>query len=109
MGRASGDMDSGARAMRLRQGADPEEGQAMMPLAKDEHIVAAWAEHCKGPGWENDVVWVCIRDGFTNRHRVDALQPEEHSDSMKVLFSVSALVSAQMRSHVIAVTTRAKR
>lgn len=24
-------------------------------------IVTAWCEHCKGPGWVNDIVWAILR------------------------------------------------
>lgn len=71
----------------------------MKPILKNgEEVVAAWAERASGPGWSNQLVWMCIRttDGA---YRLDAFQPSEWhaSPAFCALFSVSAVVAEDMR------------
>jgi hypothetical protein len=53
-----------------------------MKLDEHDHVVGAWAEAPSGPGWSNRVVWLCIRSALDGRHRVEALQPEEHGPNI---------------------------
>ena len=59
-----------------------------MKLSKTEHIVGVWAEKAAGPGWSNQLVWVCIRDQLDGSYRVDALQPDEQTKMCQDMFSV---------------------
>lgn len=73
-----------------------------MTLSEHEIIVGAWAEAPSGPGWSNRLIWVCIYDGTTGRHRVDALQPREQSEEILSAFemhraSSDALIGAVKR------------
>lgn len=52
---------------------------------------------CSGPGWSNEVVNVLMRDSGTGEMKVECIQPEEHTDVMKILFSISDHVSEKMR------------
>ena len=30
-------------------------------MDQGEHLVTAWAEHCRGPGWRTKIVWCLVR------------------------------------------------
>jgi hypothetical protein len=59
-------------------------------------VVTAWAEKASGSGWINRIVWVLLQRRGTNQYRVECLQPEEQGAETRLLFNVSALVSAEM-------------
>jgi hypothetical protein len=67
-----------------------------MNLGPDDQVVGAWAEAPTGPGWSNRVVLVCIRNGLDGSHRVDALQPEEQTPEIAVLFRTACAVSEDL-------------
>jgi hypothetical protein len=69
-------------------------------MPKDE-ILTAYAEHAKGPGWSNDVLWVIVRRfepmGFGGwRLFLEAIQPEEHNDEIRTLFNISAALNKEI-------------
>ena len=67
---------------------------------KDRVVVAAWAERCNGPGWNNRVVWYLWRDA-NMQHHVDCLQPAEQTKEMgEPLFEMSILVHKALTSAV---------
>ncbi len=68
-----------------------------MILSEHETIIGAWAETPSGPGWSNRLIWVCIYDGATGRHRVDALQPKEQSEEILSAFSMHVASSDALR------------
>lgn len=57
----------------------------MKKLTKYEHVVAVVPESCEGPGWSNRVIWVFVRDG-DGKLRMEALQPEEQTETMYLMF-----------------------
>jgi hypothetical protein len=65
-------------------------------LAADEYIVCAWAERCAGPGFSNSIVNLVIGKRGTPDLRRDALQPDEQSRDLIVLFPISESVSDMM-------------
>lgn len=71
-----------------------------MNLGPHDHIVGAWAEAPSGPGWSNRLIWVCIRSALDGSHRVDAMQPEEHTPEIMTLFRVACAVSGDLLAWV---------
>lgn len=63
------------------------------------HVVVAWAEHCSGPGWNNQVVWYLWRD-CGGRLTIECIQPGEQSASMWALFDVCAQASLSLTKAV---------
>lgn len=63
-------------------------------LEAGDLIVAAWAEDCEGPGWQNSLISLVVyRQGEA---KIIAIQPEFHSDEMRALFGVSAAANLSM-------------
>ena len=61
-------------------------------------IVAAWAEHCSGPGWSNRLIhYAYYRDG---KFVVECLQPEEQTPGMSLLFGASVAITDAMSGAV---------
>jgi len=56
-------------------------------LLPGDQVVVAWPELCSGPGWSNTIVWVIIQ-GSRGGLRREALQPEEQTDEMRMMFEV---------------------
>ncbi len=71
-----------------------------MTLSEYEQIVGAWCEAPSGPGWRNRLVWVCIRDGATGTHRVDAIQPEDQDEEMVLIFRFCLVASDALNAAV---------
>jgi hypothetical protein len=67
---------------------------AAMKLAANEHVVAAWAEHAKGQGWNNQPLWVLVCT--TDSYRLECLQPEEQTSEMRALYNISSAVTESM-------------
>jgi len=65
-----------------------------------ERVIAAWAEKCSGPGWANEIVWVLRREDG-GRLYLNAIQPQDHSATMRALLAVSATVAEDMRTAVV--------
>ena len=57
-------------------------------LEQNETVIAVVPEYCSVPGWSNKLVLVHIVNWFTNKHRVEYLQPEEQSSDMLKNFKV---------------------
>lgn len=74
-------------------------------LARGEHIIAVVPEYASGPGWANKPVWVHIR-GMTGMLRSECIQPEEHTEALRVLFKSGAAMCEALR---IAVPTKRKK
>jgi hypothetical protein len=70
-----------------------------MKLQPDDKIVTAWAESCRGPGWNNPIIWVIVRNKIGDL-REECIQPDEQTDTMQTLFKVSSAISEQMRNEV---------
>lgn len=68
-------------------------------IAKDDTIIAAWAEYVGGPGWANTPVWVIVR-GADGKLREDCLQPDEQTAEIQTLFNVSDAVASAMKAAV---------
>jgi len=64
-------------------------------LADREYIVTAYAEHARGPGWSNQIVWVIIGDA-NGKLRSECLQPSEQSAEVLTLFGGSAWAHGSM-------------
>ena len=73
-----------------------------MNIKKGESIVIAWAESYSGPGWSNQLVRVIIRS-LDGGLREEAFQPQEQTNEMRVLFSISQAAASSM---IHAVETR---
>lgn len=71
-----------------------------MRIGEHDHVVGVWAESPSGPGWSNQLIWVCIRSSWDGSHRVDALQPEEQTREMLTLFPVANAASSQLMAWV---------
>lgn len=71
----------------------------MFKLKDGETIVAVVPEHCSGPGWQNSVVWVYVQTR-TGRIVIHALQPDEQSDEIRLLFDVGAVVCQKLKHAV---------
>lgn len=47
-------------------------------IKSNEHVVTAWCERCRGPGWSNRLVWVLLReDGTCNTCTLRRALPTE--------------------------------
>lgn len=68
-------------------------------LAPNESIRAAWCERASGPGWSNRIVWVVVMDG-DQRPRIEALQPDEQTEEMLILFDVAEAAHVGLRGAV---------
>lgn len=66
-----------------------------MKINDGDYIVTAWAEPASGPGWANRPVWVLVRNR-NGEHRVECLQPSEHTEEMAGHYPYSALASGCM-------------
>jgi hypothetical protein len=64
----------------------------------ERKVLAAWAQNASGPGWSNQLIWYVWWDGA--RHHVDALQPEEQSPELMLLFSTSAALNVELVGEV---------
>lgn len=60
------------------------------------HVVSAWAEHVGGPGWHNRPIWVLVRAADHSLH-LECIQPSEHTETMAILFNVSAEVHETLK------------
>lgn len=73
-----------------------------------KQILTAWAEHCTGPGWTNDLIWYLLRDE-TGDLSIRAIQPATQTTRMLMLRGVSEVVSRQLTAEVRAATNGAPR
>ena len=64
-------------------------------VGKNESIVTAYAEPAAGPGWANRPLWVIVRDG-NQKLREECIQPEDQTQEMCALYSISAATHAAM-------------
>lgn len=71
-----------------------------MRLHEGETIVAAWAEKCSGPGWQNRVVWVLVRTANKASLRIEAIQPQEQTRVLSALFDTSAALTREMLAEI---------
>lgn len=65
---------------------------------ENKKVRAAWAENMSGPGWSNQIIWYVWWDG--SRHHVDALQPDEQTPGMRMLFDASAAINKNLVAEV---------
>jgi hypothetical protein len=79
-----------------------------MTLGEHENIIGAWAESPSGPGWSNQLIWVCIRDSWDGKFRVDAFQPEEFTAEMHTAFKIGVAVSNALIGLAIMAAKRSK-
>lgn len=68
-------------------------------LQNGEYIVAAVPEYCAGPGLANTPVWVYIACPEGNL-RMEAIQPDEQSREMRLLFRPAEAMHRAMKSLV---------
>lgn len=62
-------------------------------------IVAAFAERAGGPGWRNSLIWVVGYDDLGGL-RLWAIQPEDQTPEMMVLFNVCVAATETLTAHV---------
>ena len=65
-------------------------------LGPHDHVLSAWAEPARGPGWANAPVWVAVRNGTDNACRIECLQPSEQTARMRDFYAFSALIQRHM-------------
>jgi hypothetical protein len=58
-------------------------------------LVVAWAETVHGSGYNNRIIWRLWRH-VDGRMEVDALQPEEQTEQMRVLHKVASAVTEEL-------------
>ena len=68
-------------------------------LQRDERIVAVVPKYCVGPGWANTPVWVYIACP-EGKIRMEAIQPDEQSREMHLLFRPAEAMHRAMKSLV---------
>jgi hypothetical protein len=69
-------------------------------------LVVAWAETVRGSGYNNRIIWRLWRHD-NGRMEVDALQPEEQTEQMRVLFNVASAVTEELTGWVKAAGEKA--
>jgi hypothetical protein len=52
-------------------------------------IVTAWCEHCKGPGWVNDIVWVILRTQQGELVQESVFDTAHLNSSIRTIFNIS--------------------
>jgi hypothetical protein len=62
-------------------------------------LVVAWAETVRGSGYNNRIIWRLWRH-VDGRLEVDALQPEEQTEQMRVLFNVASVTTEELTGWV---------
>lgn len=70
-----------------------------MNITSTDRIVTAWAEHCDGPGWRNDIVWILVQPR-NGELRIESVQADEQDTRIRHLFRLNALASAEMLAAV---------
>jgi hypothetical protein len=78
-----------------------------MKRNEHDHIVAVVAEPANGPGWANTPLWVFVQDG-SGKIRRECLQPDEQSDSIRVLYATAAAVHGSLVKEVEELTKKHK-
>lgn len=73
-------------------------------LSRDEVVIAAVPERCSGPGWQNRLIWVHIKNYATNEIRQEAIQPEQQTPGMVSAFDVCAAAHSLMKLEVMKIT-----
>lgn len=66
------------------------------PLSRDWNIVTAFGEQCRGSGWSNDIIWVVMQKAGSNTYILESIQPNEQTQTMKVLLEITAKTSDLM-------------
>lgn len=66
-----------------------------MRLRDGDRIVATHCEHCAGPGWSNEIVWVVVQS-IGGALRMESIQPSERSFAIATLMDVCATADMSM-------------
>lgn len=61
----------------------------------NKHILSVWAEPAAGPGWSNTPIRY-IGQNEDGSYFEGWLQPEEQTEAMRVLYSISATVNNKL-------------
>ena len=69
-------------------------------MSEQQTVVAAWPEHCVGPGWSNSLIWVLLRDG-NGKLSIEAIQPHEQTAEMRMLFGVADAAHGALKQTVV--------
>jgi hypothetical protein len=70
-----------------------------MKLQPGEKVITAFAEEAHGPGWANCPIWVVVQTEKLH-YRLTAIQPEDQTSQMRLLYNVSAHCHLAMTSIV---------
>jgi len=68
-------------------------------LEEGKKVVVAWAEDVRGSGYRNQIIWYLTRSD-TGRLEVHAIQPDEQTEAMRVLFSTAAVCTKDLTAEV---------
>ena len=66
-------------------------------LYRSEEIIAIVPEKCEGPGWNNDVAWVYIKNNTDRSFRTVCLQSTEFTKNLQVLFEIGREVQLALK------------
>ena len=69
-------------------------------LKRDERIIAVVPEHCEGPGWGNDVLWVHIENPITKELRIVCYQFRELNRELQAFHATGAALYRELVSWV---------
>lgn len=72
----------------------------MREIGAGDRVVTAWAEKLTGAGWSNEIIWVLVC-GRDQSLRVQGIQPEQPTQRMLDLVSVSDAASTAMTRAVL--------
>jgi hypothetical protein len=64
---------------------------------KPQKVIHAWCELASGPGWQNSIVWVLLRD-TDGRLSLDGLQPREYGEVLRVMHAAADVANRTLCS-----------
>lgn len=64
-------------------------GKQKPKLREGDQVICAYAQPAAGPGWANQPLWVIVQ-GADRTLRRECLQPEEQSESLRLIYRTSA-------------------
>jgi hypothetical protein len=75
----------------------------MIELNEFERVTAATPDTPSGPGWSNKLIWVFIEDRRDGKIRLEAIQQEDFSREIDVLFNTCYHANKQLIHEVTSV------
>jgi hypothetical protein len=78
-------------------------------LTRNEKIVAVVPERCYGPGWANAPTWVHIVNYADNSHRMECIQPEDRTPTLRALFHAGEAMHDSLMASIEPLIQRPKK